>query len=76
MQRLSRRLILKETARRAAHAEQSHDYVMARALWHQVYAASGPKDNTRWAEARRLFCERQLYHHGMLNTQDPGSDTS
>ncbi len=60
MQHLSRKLMLKETARRAAQAEQSQDYATARALWHQVYAASGKEENTGWAAARMLFCERQL----------------
>ncbi|EBN4581210.1 hypothetical protein DSP73_21135 [Salmonella enterica] len=62
MQHPSLKLLLKDTARRAALAEQSKDYEKARALWHQVYAASGTKANSRWAEARVQFCERQLQH--------------
>ncbi|ECU9385914.1 ANR family transcriptional regulator [Salmonella enterica subsp. enterica serovar Newport] len=74
MQRSSRRLMLKETARRAARAEQSQEYAKARALWHQVYAASATRENTLWAAARMQFCERQLYHQGTLTNSDPGQE--
>ncbi|HAT1684230.1 TPA: ANR family transcriptional regulator [Klebsiella oxytoca] len=71
MQRLSLILMRKDAARRAAQAERSLDYATARALWHQVYASSGENEETRWAEARMLFCERQLQHQQALSS--PGS---
>ncbi|HGB3470249.1 TPA: ANR family transcriptional regulator [Salmonella enterica subsp. diarizonae serovar 61:l,v:z35] len=71
MQRLSLILIRKDAARRAAQAERSQDYATARTFWHQVYASSGKNEDTRWAAARMLFCERQLQHQQTLSS--PGA---
>ncbi|HDP0317699.1 TPA: ANR family transcriptional regulator [Salmonella enterica subsp. enterica serovar Concord] len=75
MQHSSLILMRKEIARRAAQAERSQDYATARALWHQVYAASATRENTLWAAARMQFCERQLYHLGTLTHSDPGQES-